>query len=85
MANQLSSKTKNEHLKRLGRLLEAIEYAPERIVKKHQEPLHGKKNGKALKVKAYCLSFVDRGLTATASLTLSSFRSFLTSQEITMA
>lgn len=78
--------TKNEHLKRFGRLLTAIEYAPERIVKE-LEPENGKKNGKALKakVKAYCMGLVDRGLTATASLTLSSFRSFLRSQEITMA
>lgn len=68
--------TKNEHLKRFGRPLDAIEYTPERIVKELEEPRDGKKNGKALKakVKAYCAGLVDRGLTATASLTLSSFR-----------
>jgi len=31
------------------------------------------------------MGLVERGLTATASLTLSSFRSILTSQELTMA
>jgi integrase len=79
--------TKNEHLKRFGRLLIAIDYTPERIVSELEEEKNGKKNGKALKakVKAYCMGLVDRGLTATANLTLSSFRSFLTSQELTMA
>lgn len=71
--------TKKEHLRRFGRLLTAIQYTPEQIL---AEAENG--NGKALKskVKDYCMGFVDQGKTATASLTLSSFRSFLLSKEI---
>jgi integrase len=78
--------TKNEHLKRFGRLIAGIGYTPQQIVKELDESgPDGKKNGKALKQKvmAYCMDLVERGLTATANLTLSSFRSFLTAQEIT--
>ena len=79
--------TKTEHLKRFGRLLTAIEYTPEQIVKELEDHEDRKKNGKALKakVKTYCMALVDQGHTAFAALTLSSFRSFLTSQELTMA
>ena len=77
--------TKNERLKRFGAYL-SIEYKPEQIVKDLEDHEDGKKKSKALKakVKTYCAGLADRRLTATASLTLSSFRSFLTSQEITM-
>ena len=78
--------TKTEHLKRFGRLLTAIGYTPEQIVKELEDTgPDGKKNGRALKQKVmvYCMELVDRGHSAFANLTLSSFRSFLTSQEIT--
>jgi len=73
--------TKNEHLKRFGRLIEAIDFTPEEIVTEVKGTI-----GKQLKAKAkgYCAALIDRGLTATANLTLSSFRSFLISQELTM-
>ena len=81
-----SHNTKTQHVKLFGRLLTAIGYTPEQIVRELEEPgQDGKRNGKALKQKvmSYCMGLVERGLTATASLTLSSFRSFLTAQEIT--
>ena len=43
--------SKNEHLKRFGRLLTAINYSPEQIVKEPENQDDGRKNGKALKAK----------------------------------
>ncbi len=73
--------TRNSHLKRFGHLIETIQVTPEYIIEQVKSG-----NGKELKmkVKAYCMDLVNQGKTATASLTLSSFRSFLLSQELQM-
>ena len=67
------------HLKRLGQLTNTLQVTPEYIIEQVKSG-----NGKALKqkVKTYCIDLVNQGKTSTANMTLSTFRSFILSQEL---